>query len=250
MTRFKLGRTRQSHDARDWLLAAVKRGEAGLVSEAAARLDLSRQAINRHLVWLVDNDYLIADGATRSRIYRLGARRSFQSTYVIACIDGHGVYRHDFGFIFQGLPDNVAEICDYGFTEMLNNAIEHSGGVTVMIAVERTATAVNIVMHDDGEGIFRRVARRLGLQDPCESLRKLAQGRVTTDPARHVGEGIFFTARAFDAFSIASGDLEFAYRDKREPVSLPPADIPFRGTLVKMAIATDSRHDFGKLFEA
>jgi anti-sigma regulatory factor (Ser/Thr protein kinase) len=250
MTRFKLGRTRQSHDARDWLLAAVRQGAEGLVNQAAARFDLSRQAINRHLAWLVDNDYLIADGATPSRTYRLGARRIFQSTYNIECIDGHGVHQHDFGFIFQGLPDNVAEICDYGFSEMLNNAIDHSGGVTVLIAVERTAAAVNILMHDDGEGIFRRVARRLGLHDPCESLRRLAKGRVTTDPERHVGEGIFFAARAFDAFSIASGDLEFAYRDDREPVSLLPADIPSRGTLVNMAIATDSRHDVGKLFEA
>jgi anti-sigma regulatory factor (Ser/Thr protein kinase) len=247
MTRFKLGRTRHSHTVREWLLTAVRQGAEGPVSEAAAQFDISRQAVHKHLSWLVANSYLAAEGATRSRTYRLGARRFFQSTYELNCIDARGVLRHDFGFIFQGLPANVAAICDYGFTEMLNNAIQHSGGDTVLVAVQRTAAAVNILVHDDGEGIFTGIARLLGLDDPRESLLELAQGRLTTNPEGHAGVGIFNTARAFDAFSIAAGGLDLVRRNDRKTALLPLADTPFRGTLVNMAIATDSHRDLEEL---
>lgn len=249
MPHFKLGRTRKSCTVREGLLEAVRQGAPRIVSDASERFGLSRQSIHKHLTWLVENDYLVAEGTTRNRTYRPGEHRIFQNSYSLDRIDEHSVHQRDFSFIFQGLPDNVSEICDYGFTEMVNNAIDHSEGSTVYIAAERTAEAVELLVHDDGEGIFQRIARLLGLHDPRESLLELSKGKLTTDPDNHTGEGIFFTSRAFDAFTIASGDLDFTHRGDRELDFLLQADEPFNGTQVRMEIATNSHHDLGAIFD-
>lgn len=249
MTRFKLGRTKKSHAAREWLLDAVKLGVERLVNEAARRFDLSRQTIHKHLTWLVENDYLIAEGATRSRTYRLGDHRAFQKSYPIDSIDEHTVHQRDFSFIFQRLPDGIAEICDYGFTEMVNNAVDHSEGDAVLIAAERTADAVKILVQDNGEGIFLRIARLLELHDPRESLLELSKGKLTTDTRNHTGEGIFFTARAFDKFSITSGDLEFSHRDDSSMDFLLYMNKAMRGTQVNMEVAVNSENDLGAIFD-
>lgn len=249
MTTLKLGRTQNSRAVREWLLQAVKQGADRIVIDAVERFGLSRQSIHKHLTWLVDNDYLLAEGVTRSRTYRLGEHRVYQKTYPLARIDEYHVHQHDFSFIFQGLPDSVAEICDYGFTEMVNNAIDHSEGAVVQITAERTAAVVNILVQDDGEGIFLRIARLLELHDPRESLLELSKGKLTTDPENHTGEGIFFTSRAFDAFSISSGDLDFSHRDDRALDFLLHADVPCEGTLVNMEIAVNSQNDLGTIFD-
>lgn len=249
MTLAQLGRTRTSHAVRVWLLAAARQGTDRLVSNAAEQFGLTRQTIHKHLTWLVENDYLVAEGATRSRTYRLGDHRVFQQTYPLDSIDEHTVHQRDFSFIFQGLSDNIAEICDYGFTEMVNNAIDHSEGTMVSIAAERTAAVVNIQVLDDGEGIFLRIARLLGLHDPRESMLELSKGKLTTDPENHTGEGIFFTSRVFDAFTISSGDLTFTHNEQVPMDFLLHADGTHAGTSVNMEITVDSQNDLGAIFD-
>jgi hypothetical protein len=64
---------------------------------------------------------------------------------------------------------------------------------------------------DDGEGIFARIKRLCQLDDERQSLLELAKGKLTTDPERHSGEGVFFTSRALDHFVIQSGGLSFSH---------------------------------------
>ena len=247
MPEYLLGRTENSHAVREWLLAAVRADNQRLVSDAAAKFDLTRQSIHKHLSWLVDNDYLTAAGATRSRVYRPGEHRVFQNTYPLKGLDEHVVHQRDFSFIFQDLPDNISEICDYGFTEMVNNAIDHSEGTSVYILAERTKASVTIRIHDDGEGIFLRIARLLNLHDPRESLLELSKGKLTTDPEHHTGEGIFFTSRAFDTFIIRSGDLAFDHRGSKDDF-LFHIDSDTHGTLVYMEIGRDCQTSLGRIF--
>jgi anti-sigma regulatory factor (Ser/Thr protein kinase) len=249
MPEFQLGRTEQSHAVRAWLLAAVREGNKDLVSGAVERFGLTRQTIHKHLTWLVENDYLTAEGATRSRAYRLGEHRVFQNTYLLQGLDEHVVHQGDFSFIFRDLPDNIAEICDYGFTEMVNNAVDHSEGRSVYILAERTRESISITVRDDGEGIFLRIARLLHLHDPRESLLELSKGKLTTDPEHHTGEGIFFTSRAFDEFSILSDELAFTHGGGRRKDYLLHMDRQTEGTLVYMEISCNSKARLGRIFD-
>jgi hypothetical protein len=104
-------------------------------------------------------------------------------------------------------------IWDYGFTEMLNNAIDHSQGTTVTVTAVVRAGGTTVSIEDDGEGIFKRIARLCDLPDERQAILELAKGKLTTDPERHSGEGVFFSSRAFDLFQISSGGLLFDHRD-------------------------------------
>lgn len=73
-----------------------------------------------------------------------------------------------------------------------------------------TATRVQILVSDSGVGIFRKIQTELGLEDPRHVVLELSKGKLTTDPDQHTGEGIYFTSRAFDFFSILSQGLYFS----------------------------------------
>ena len=148
----------------------------------------------------------------------------------------------------RDLPDNVRAIWQYGLTEMINNAIDHSGAETVTIHLLRENGATEGVVIDNGVGIFLKVQHALDLYDPREAIFELAKGKLTTDPASHSGEGIFFTSRVFDSFDIRSGALQFSHS-----VSIPDflIDCPTeeRGTVVFMRLANDSNRKTKEVFD-
>lgn len=243
------GITKKSEQIRATLVDAVHHGLKDVVAWGAENFGITRQAVNKHLAALVREGRLEASGNTRARTYSLGPVRKHYATHYLAGLDEHLVHRREFGFVFDGLPDSVSEICHYGFTEMLNNAIDHSEGVVVSIFVERDRGKVELHIGDDGEGIFKRIARLLDLADPREAILELSKGKLTTDPDNHTGEGIFFTSRAFDSFHIDSVDLCFSHVDSCPNDYLLHNDDDRIGTFVFMEIALDSTKDLGTIFD-
>jgi hypothetical protein len=98
-----------------------------------------------------------------------------------------------------------------GFTEMFNNAMDHSGGTLITVQVQKAADYADMWVLDNGVGIFRKIQNALGLTDERHAVLELSKGKLTTDPARHSGEGIFFTSRMFDRFVILSGGTHFSH---------------------------------------
>ena len=64
-----------------------------------------------------------------------------------------------------------------------------------------------MAIYDDGVGIFKKIQNALSLLDERHAVFELSKGKLTTDPARHTGEGIFFSSRMFDSFDILSGGV-------------------------------------------
>lgn len=88
-------------------------------------------------------------------------------------------------------------------------------------------------------GIFLKIQRALDLLDPRMAILELAKGKLTTDPANHSGEGIFFASKMVDVFDIRSRRLHFMHDDgKADWLIERPADAP--GTLVLMRLSNDS----------
>ena len=110
------------------------------------------------------------------------------------------------------MPDNVLNIWHYGFTEMFNNAVDHSSGTAIYIQLKRTAVTIEMVLMDNGVGIFKKIQTALHLLDERHAILELAKGKLTTDPKHHTGEGIFFSSRMFDQFDILSGGVFFSHK--------------------------------------
>lgn len=246
----KLAETRRSEVIRRFLLNSIKAKSPHLMQDAMEVFGITRQTVHKHLSALVDAGYLIAEGNTRGRTYKLGQNRSHTGLFLLQGLSESDVYYRDFGIVFSDLPKELENICHYGFTEMLNNAIDHSGGREVNIEVNRTAEDINIEIEDDGEGIFNHIARIFSLGDPREAILELSKGKLTTDPENHTGQGIFFTSRAFDYFLIYSGELIFAHKDDMPRDVLMHDGKHRSGTKVAMGIKMNSERTLTSVFDA
>jgi len=198
---------------RQFILDNVEHHPSDVAALTSRTFEISRQAVNKHIKRLVDQSALLVRGTTRSRHYILHPLAKWEHIYALdGSLAEDTVWRTDISEFVGDLPDNVSEIWHYGFTEILNNAIDHSSGNQVHIQVTKTATTTEIVVYDDGEGIFKKIQRELGLLDERHSVLELAKGKLTTDPDNHTGEGIFFSSRMFDDFAILSGNVYFSHK--------------------------------------
>lgn len=194
----------RSDEIRQFILSNVEQNPKEIASQTAKQFDISRQAASKHVRKLVDENLLEATGTTRNRTYSLKKEKCSKTYSLERPLDEDVVWRNDIRPLLGKLPKNVIDIWRYGFTEMLNNAIDHSEGKNVAITVEKDVKSVLIVIRDDGVGIFKKIQKALDLDDDRCAILELAKGKLTTAPARHSGEGIFFTSRSFDEFQIIS----------------------------------------------
>jgi len=102
---------------------------------------------------------------------------------------------------------------------------------------------------ESGIGIFNKISKILGLNDKINVILELAKGKLTTDPQRHTGEGIFFTSRVFDSFMIISGNLMFAHTETDNDWLLEEKENIVEGTLVRLRIAPASRRTIKEVFD-
>jgi hypothetical protein len=158
------------------------------------------------------------------------------------------VWQEHFDVHLKWLPDNIQRICGYGFTEILNNAIDHSGGSTVLCWANIEANAVVLAIADDGIGIFEKLKLHFALDDHRHAILELSKGKLTTDKARHTGEGIFFTSRMFDDFFILANHLGFSHSaDGDWLIEVKPKEDP--GTHVSMSIDIGSKRTTKEVFD-
>lgn len=227
------------------LIAADGRGVA---AQLAAEFGLSRQAVARHLQALVAAGLVTAAGSTRAREYRLAPQREDRRSYPCAGLTEDVVWREVFAPVVADLPANVRDAWRYGVTEIVNNAIDHAASAEVHVGVVRNAAFTEGWVADDGDGIFRKIQQAFDLYDPREAILELAKGKLTTDPARHLGQSIFFSSRVFDAFDVRSGGLHLARGAAVAWAFDRPASAP--GTLVRMRLANASTRRVDEVFNA
>lgn len=214
------------------------------------KFDVTRQAVNKHLKRLIDEKALIPKGKTRNRTYYLHPLEEWAQNYeIIDDLAEDVVWRSDVSPALGQLPDNVLDIWHYGFTEMLNNAIDHSGGDKLQIRFQKTASNTQVVITDNGVGIFYKIQKELGLLDERHSILELAKGKLTTDPEHHTGEGIFFTSRMFDDFDILSGGIFYSHRFRDLEDWILERDKFSSGTSVWMKLNNHTARTTRKVFD-
>lgn len=228
------------------LLRAVGEHPRDLVSMVAAQLGLSRQRVHQQVQALVADGYLAKHGTTRPT-YALGANRRFARDYPRAGLAEDRVWYGDLLPLLEHLPRNVLDVAHHGVTEMVNNAVDHSEARNVSVSMECSGGCLRFVVGDDGIGIFRKITRALDLPDERLALLELSKGKLTTDPQRHSGEGIFFTSRMFDVYRIESGGLVFDH-DAKHDLDLLDDALEVAGTRVVMEVATDSPRTVESVF--
>jgi anti-sigma regulatory factor (Ser/Thr protein kinase)/uncharacterized protein (DUF1330 family) len=240
----------RGEEIRHFILRHVDDHPRDIVGMVMDRFDITRQAVNRHIHNLIAQRALIGKGSTRARTYHLAPIEEWSGEYDLSPeLAEDQLWREDIAPRLAGLPDNVLEIWQYGVTEMVNNAVDHSRGSRLIVALARTAMTTEVMIVDNGEGIFRKIQKALNLADERHAVLELAKGKLTTDPERHTGEGIFFSSRMFDQFDILSGGVYFSHEFSQEEDWIIERDRFGSGTAVWMKLDNHTSRTVQKVFD-
>lgn len=231
-----------------FLAQRIERRASSVISDAARKFGVSRQTVGRVMNEMIRNGDVIAKGKTRARTYELVVLDEFETTLPIEGLDESVLWRTHFARFFSAHKGTAMSLANFAFTEMVNNAIDHSEGTTVTVSATRTVHAVRMQVHDDGIGIFRKIQRELELDEPRHAILEIAKGKLTTDPTRHSGMGIFFTSRACESFAILANGLSFTHNEGGFDFLFEGSE-PGRGTSVFMVFNLFSTMTLASLFK-
>ncbi len=149
--------------------------------------------------------------------------------------------------IFQGLTENISAILNYAFTEMLNNAIEHSQSEKIDVLMQKTAMDLRFTVKDWGVGIFNNIMKKKHLASTMEALQDLLKGKETTAPEAHSGEGIYFTSKIADRLTISSFEKKLVFDNIRQDVFVRDIQSS-NGTRIDFVLALKSKKSLTGLF--
>ena len=232
----------KSSNIQKFILDNVENHPGDIAIVLAKKFGFSRQRAHRYLIREVENGNIIKTGHTRwTRYFLTGGKHIKFTEKIKPGIAEDSIWLKYIKPMVLSYPENIYRICAYGFTEIFNNAIDHSKGTIITTEIEIRNNTLNIIIKDNGTGIFKKIQKALHLDFIKESILHLSKGKFTTDPKNHTGEGIFFTSRMFDSFSILSSDMCYIFQNEEWFFS-PEKNKDFKqGTLIKMVISLDSK---------
>lgn len=249
----------RTNEIREFIIDSIISGETKITGQVIKEFNISRQAVNRHILQLIADGVLMTEGATRNKKYLLknivseeyefDINDDFLKDKIHGSHDENKVWLKLIKPLLKDLSKNVMEICQYGFTEMLNNVFDHSDATKVKLLVKYNAAQLCLAIEDNGIGIFNKIQTAFGLEDQLHSILELTKGKLTTDPAHHTGEGIFFSSRMFDRFNIESGILRFIHIATDENWLIEEPEIDKKGTTIQMRIDPKSERTSQEIFE-
>lgn len=199
-------------DITAWITELALRHPDTLRQALAERLQVGPARARALLRDLVATQWLRAEGSPRRRRYTPGLLRQVVRSYPIAGLHEDLPWSRDFLPCFE-LPDTVARMAQHAFTELLNNAVEHSGGSRVTVSMRQTPQQLQLLVSDDGRGIFDAIGETYQISDPVLAMLELAKGKLSTRPDRHSGRGLFFTARLADVIDLHANNVAFQQCD-------------------------------------
>lgn len=246
--------TKRGQTIRDYILRNVEDHSVNIGKLIQKKFKVSRQSASKYLNELISEGFLTGKGNTRARKYRLRELEDHTLEIAIDLDTQEDLeWREKIRPLLEpNVTANVLGICNHGFTEMLNNVMDHSESPTALVNVSRTAVNVKLMVKDFGIGIFQKIQQDFDLNDPRHALLELSKGKLTSDKTKHAGEGIFFTSRMFDHFSLRSGRLFFARTNTIGDWLIEADEDPevlWDGTCVIMEIAMDSPRKISEIFD-
>jgi anti-sigma regulatory factor (Ser/Thr protein kinase) len=244
---------KQDPEVREFILQNVEENPDSVSSLAVKRFGLTRASIARYMGRLIEEGALTAVGNTRARRYSLKPlvleRMRFDLS---ATMNEDTIWRERVRPLMKDVQPNIIDLFQYGVTEMVNNVIDHSESLSLTIRYKQLYNRIEVVVNDNGVGIFNKIQRDFNLVDARTALLELSKGKLTSDKIRHSGEGIYFTSRMFDKFSILSGHLYYS-RTRQEGdewlIESVDKDDNSKGTYVKMTIGTKAQWTMREVFD-
>lgn len=148
----------------------------------------------------------------------------------------------------KSLNEKARDILSFAFSEMLNNAIDHSMSEVGYVKIWREGQVVKFIVKDEGVGIFRNFMTEKHLDDEIMAIQELIKGKQTTDPKRHSGEGIFWTSKIADKMTISSFGYSLIINNEIEDYTIRQLEEQIVGTEIYFEIDANTTKSLQTLF--
>ncbi len=244
-------------DTRSQILNFAKRNKIFRTSDVVKGLrnKVSRQQVSYLLNDLLKKNKLVRQGSGAFIFYALPDNANALNKLIHRRFLNENLKEHEVldqmksSSPFLGsLKENVDSIFNYSFSEMLNNAIEHSKSSLIEVGVESNKDFLIFVVRDFGIGVFRSVMQKRHLNSELEAIQDLLKGKLTTQPQSHSGEGIFFTSKVADIFILESFGLRLRIDNIIKDIFVE--EIPtIKGTKVTFEVNLNSKKHLNDIFK-
>jgi len=227
------GIRQRGEEIRDFILTNITDNK-NIAVLASERFGISMPAVYKHINKLISDKEL----TRKSGQYAIKSKQYKYAYRINKTLSEDAVWEKDIKKHFTGVPRNIKDIWTYGFLEIFNNAIEHSKGKNIDLQITQNKAFTNLSVCDDGIGIFYNIKQKLNLPGEEDAIIELAKGKRTTDRARHSGQGIFFTSKAFDDFIVFSKGITYTANQQKD-ANIKQGRAKF-STCVRMRLANNS----------
>jgi len=243
-----------AESTRDLILHQIQTEGSVSARDIQEATGLSRQAVNYHIRHLREEGMIEKTGTTRAARYVLAGEGAPPGQRISRVLSNRNLEEHQvFADASTALNLNntlntaAFRIVQYSFSELLNNAIEHSGSQKIHIQLEVGPYDLHFRIVDNGVGIFEHIKRHNNLHSEAEALQDLLKGKTTTDPEHHTGEGIFFSSKACDRMRIISHRLAVGFDVRKDDVWTERTRHT-NGTRVEASITRRTHRDLTEIF--
>ncbi len=233
-----------------YMLEHIDKQDPDFVSKTVSNFEISKTTVYNYLKQLVSEELI--ESANSSTKYVLKNVCSYFKYDTSNGLEEDRIFVTDILPLISNYPTNVIDITQYVFTEMMNNAIEHSNASKITCAIFQNCLNTKYMICDDGIGIFRKIqlyfeqkGEKISLDEAVDAL---FPGKLTTDNQNHSGQGIFFSSRAADVFSIYSDNKVFShssFNERKFDVEIPHE----KGTIVYFILANNSQKKLVDVFD-
>jgi anti-sigma regulatory factor (Ser/Thr protein kinase) len=232
-----------------WITAAASEHSHDLATHIEERTGASHRAVTTALKRLVDAGWLVRGGTARRPVFAPGSLRQVARSYTLYGLQEDLPWQRDFAPHFA-LPKHVERMIQHGFTELVNNAADHSGGSSVTVSLRQTPSHVQLLVSDDGCGVFDKICTAFDIVDSQHAMLELSKGRLTSAPDAHTGRGLFFSSQLADVFDIHANNTAFQRRAWESAGWRKGRALPRQGSSIYMAIALNTTRTLDSVMEA
>lgn len=205
--------------SRPWISTLLNR----LVKEGK----LLRSRSGRYAYYVLPEDQKLLE----KKISKVLKNESLQEDRVLEAL------KKDAAFL-TNLRENTDSILYYAFTEMLNNAIEHSGSKRIDVSISRREKVLSFEVLDKGIGVFRSIMNKRKLKSELEAIQDLLKGK---------GD-IFFTSKIADVFVLDSYGYGMRIDNKISDTFVEETE-SLRGTKVRFEIDVNTKKHLNDVFK-
>lgn len=245
---------------KDKILKIISQSRNVSSADLVRKLKVSRQYLNRFIKEMLADGSIIKFGKTRNAKYSLANAKNrkilasnqfkFQKTLVNQNLHESDIFnslRQEINHLFK-FPKNIETVIRYAFTEMFNNAIDHSRSKFIFVNAGKKENIFFFEIIDRGIGIFNNIKTKKKLVSELEAVRDLLKGKQTTLPKKHSGEGIFFTSKVADKLIIESSKIKLIFDNRIDDVFINKCR-KCRGTKIYFEIDSNSRTKLNSIFK-